>query len=111
MKKGKREVRTRISDRLRAAEIIGSKKRLPTKIQTLLSSSDEVSKIRVYIRKFEEKKQKEVEEKGEASVDEDSSSSTSEQDERPTGTKKRKKTVEKEKKVKAIKKEQKARDD
>ena len=42
MKKGKREVRRRISDRLRAAEIIGSKKRLPTEIQTLLSSSDEV---------------------------------------------------------------------
>ncbi|KAA0056158.1 protein Ycf2-like [Cucumis melo var. makuwa] len=64
MKKRKGEVRTRTSDRLRAAGITGSKKRLPTGIQTLSSSSDEVSKSRVYKRKSEEKKQKEVEEKG-----------------------------------------------
>ena len=42
MKKGKKVVKTRTSDRLRAARITGSKKRLPTGIQALLSSSEEV---------------------------------------------------------------------
>ncbi|TYK09870.1 protein Ycf2-like [Cucumis melo var. makuwa] len=42
MKKGKGEVKTRTSDRLRAARINGSKKRLPTGIQSLSSSSEEV---------------------------------------------------------------------
>uniref|UniRef100_A0A9I9EJY5 Uncharacterized protein n=1 Tax=Cucumis melo TaxID=3656 RepID=A0A9I9EJY5_CUCME len=41
MKKEKGEVRTR-SDRLRAVGITGSKKPLPTGIQTLSSSSNEV---------------------------------------------------------------------
>ena len=42
MKKEKRKVRTRTIDRLRAAGITGSEKRLPTGIQTLSSSSDKV---------------------------------------------------------------------
>ena len=43
MKKEKGEIRTRTSDRLRAVGITtGSKKRLPTGIQTLSCSSDEV---------------------------------------------------------------------
>ncbi|KAA0060857.1 protein Ycf2-like [Cucumis melo var. makuwa] len=61
MKKGKGEVRTRTSDRLRSAEITGYKKRLSTVIQTLPSSSDEVSRRRVYRRKGGGKKQKEIE--------------------------------------------------
>ncbi|KAA0064135.1 protein Ycf2-like [Cucumis melo var. makuwa] len=41
MKKGKGEIKTRTSDRLRAAGITGSRKSLATGIQNLLSSSEE----------------------------------------------------------------------
>uniref|UniRef100_A0A9I9E5C4 DUF1985 domain-containing protein n=1 Tax=Cucumis melo TaxID=3656 RepID=A0A9I9E5C4_CUCME len=42
MKKGRGEIKTRTSDRLRAAGITGSRKSLPTGIQNLSSSSEEV---------------------------------------------------------------------
>uniref|UniRef100_A0A9I9EBJ8 Protein Ycf2-like n=1 Tax=Cucumis melo TaxID=3656 RepID=A0A9I9EBJ8_CUCME len=84
MKKGKGEIKTRTSDRLRAAGITGSRKSLATGIQNLSSSSEErtedimaegsggkkespgtskkrVSRKRVYRGKGEGKKQKEVE--------------------------------------------------
>ncbi|KAA0033297.1 protein Ycf2-like [Cucumis melo var. makuwa] len=41
MKRGRGEIKTRTSDRLRAAGITGSRKSLPTGIQNLSSSSEE----------------------------------------------------------------------
>uniref|UniRef100_A0A9I9E975 DUF1985 domain-containing protein n=1 Tax=Cucumis melo TaxID=3656 RepID=A0A9I9E975_CUCME len=61
MKKGKRDVKTRTSDRLRVAGITGSRKSLATRIQNLSSSFEEVSRRRVYRGKREGKKQKDVE--------------------------------------------------
>ncbi|TYK02521.1 protein Ycf2-like [Cucumis melo var. makuwa] len=66
MKKEKRKVRTRTIDRLRAAGITGSEKRLPTGIQTLSSSSDKVlmfQKVEFTEGNLKKKKQKDVEEK------------------------------------------------
>ena len=45
MKKGKGDIKTRKSDRLRAAGITGSRKSLATGIQNLSSSSEEVQML------------------------------------------------------------------